>query len=49
MILLISESAYMIAFLGIATNPWNLTVNAKTFIAVLNGYAFADHEPIFIS
>ncbi|KXT17659.1 hypothetical protein AC579_9041 [Pseudocercospora musae] len=45
----IRRGAYIIAFLGIATNPWNLTVNAKTFIAVLNGYAFRDYEQVFIS
>ncbi|KAI5357463.1 putative purine-cytosine permease [Septoria linicola] len=34
----IRRGAYIIAAIGIATNPWQLTVNAQTFIAVLNGF-----------
>lgn len=30
-------SAYLIAAIGIATNPWQITVSAKTFLAALNG------------
>lgn len=32
-----SSSAYLIAAVGIAVNPWQLTATAQTFIAVLNG------------
>lgn len=31
------SSAYLIAAVGIAVNPWQLTATAQTFIAVLNG------------
>ncbi|KAH9844736.1 ncs1 nucleoside transporter family protein [Teratosphaeria destructans] len=34
----IRRGAYLIAAIGIAVNPWQLTVNAATFIAVLNGF-----------
>ncbi|WPA99492.1 uncharacterized protein RHO25_004110 [Cercospora beticola] len=34
----IRRGAYIIAAIGIAVNPWQLTVNAQTFIAVLNGF-----------
>lgn len=40
-----SSSAYLIAAVGIAVNPWQLTATAQTFIAVLNG--FVDFPPFF--
>lgn len=40
-----SSSAYLIAAVGIAVNPWQLTATAQTFIAVLNG--FVGFSPFF--
>ncbi|EMF15057.1 Transp_cyt_pur-domain-containing protein [Sphaerulina musiva SO2202] len=34
----IRRGAYLIAAVGIAVNPWQLTATAQTFIAVLNGF-----------
>ncbi|KAH7910774.1 permease for cytosine/purines, uracil, thiamine, allantoin-domain-containing protein [Hygrophoropsis aurantiaca] len=35
----IQRGAYMIAFLGLASNPWQFLSNASTFLTVLSGFS----------
>ncbi|KAL8283189.1 hypothetical protein RQP46_005967 [Phenoliferia psychrophenolica] len=34
----IRRGAYLVALIGICVNPWQLTVNAQTFLTVLSGF-----------
>lgn len=46
----IRRGAYLLAFLGLASNPWQYLSNAATFLTVLSGFGiFRTSSPVFVS